>query len=96
MPRDPKAFREFMTRSENQIVSPYEHFYMREALKKGDTEAIYQKIKELSKNKEMNAEEIEAKYTQIENMIMNYQKMNTDEMNLSRAVDNHVKVEFDL
>ena len=69
---------------------------MREALKKGDTEAIYEKIKELEKDRDLNTAEIEDKYKQIENMIINYKKMNIDEMNLNRSVDNHVHVEFDM
>ena len=96
VPRDPTSFRKFMTRPQNEIIAPYEHFYMREALKKGNPEGLYAQIKQLEQDPEMNKDEIEDKYRQIEDLVMNYKKINEDYLNLNRATDNLVEVNFDL
>jgi hypothetical protein len=44
----------------------------------------------------MNKDEIEDKYRQIEDLVMNYKKINEDYLNLNRATDNLVEVNFDL
>ena len=41
--RDPESYREFLNKqmsSKGEVVSPYDHFWMREALKKGNPEEI--------------------------------------------------------
>lgn len=69
---------------------------MREALKKGHPEVLYAQIKKLQENEEMNAEEIEEKFRQIEDLVMNYKKINESYLNLTRAVDNEVEVNYNL
>lgn len=97
VPRDPTAFRKFMTRPDPLVVSPYDHFYMREALKKGDPQAIYEEIKKLEADKSQDHKEIiEKKFKQIEDLIMNYKMLNNDAMNLTKALDNDIEVEIDL
>jgi len=44
----------------------------------------------------MNAEEIEEKFRQIEDLVMNYKKINESYLNLTRAVDNEVEVNYNL
>ncbi len=50
VPRDAEAYRSFMEslgKNGNDVVSPYDHFYMKEAAKRGNPEEIAQKIQDL-------------------------------------------------
>jgi len=47
--RDAESYRQFVNKqgSGDGMIAPYDHFYMKEALKKGNPEAISAKINEL-------------------------------------------------
>lgn len=49
VPRDPKAYRDFVCRKE-QFISPYNQFYLREALKQGFPQGLYEEYQAARKD----------------------------------------------
>mmetsp|Transcript_36750 Transcript_36750/g.44952 ORF Transcript_36750/g.44952 Transcript_36750/m.44952 type:complete len:473 (+) Transcript_36750:201-1619(+) len=103
MERDAESFRAFMYElgREARFVSPYDHFFMQEAQKKGRPQDIAAEILKLNQEHLVRpTEEYEAKKEalekQLEDLLLNYERANEDPFNLSHALPNKVEVTIDV
>lgn len=94
VPRDPKAYRDFVCRKE-QFIAPYNQFYLREAVKKGFPEGLYEEYQAARKDPRQQ-DKAEKLLEQIENALVNYKRGNEDFFNLSKALDNYLEVSVDI
>lgn len=74
---------------------------MKEAVRRGNPEEIAQQIQELhDQHPPLPKEELEAKMAvlneKLENTLLNYKNANEDNFNLSKALDNTLKVTIDI
>ena len=100
--RDAESYRSFLNEYySDSIVAPYDHFYMREAAKRGNPEAIAAQIIELQREHPVRPkEEFDARMDelnrQLGEILYNYRRSNEDRFNLSEAIPNRVEVTIDL
>lgn len=83
------------------MVSPFDHFYMREAVKRGNPEKIAEEIRALElEHPRRPKEEFDAKMDELnkklEDCLLNYKRANSEIFNLSKALDNELEVSIDL
>ena len=82
-------------------MSPYDHFYMREAQRKGRPEDIHQQLHELDQEHlvrpvEETAAIREKLHKELEKILLNYERANEDSFNLSKALESKVEVTIDV
>ena len=101
--RNAENYRQFVNEqgSGDGLIAPYDHFYMKEALKKGNPEEITAKIFELQNEHPKRPEaEFDAIMDdlkkKLEDCLLNYKRSNEDAFNLSKALDNTVEVTIDI
>lgn len=103
MERDAESYRQFLDEHIEGgpgVVSPYDHFYMKEAVKRGKPEDIAQKIFELQNEHPPRPKaEYEARMAELnkelEDLVINYKRSIDQEFNLSQALENTVDVTID-
>lgn len=94
VPRKAKDFRSFVSR-QNGFDSPFDHFYLKEALKQNKAHELYNQIETLNKT-EPNSARVKELTLQMEDILMRNERENEDNFNLSKALDSYVKVDYDL
>ena len=83
-----------MCRNE-QFKSPYSQFYLREAVKQGFPQGLYEEY-QLARKDPKQQDKAEKILEQLENALVNYKRGNEDFFNLSKALDNYLEVSVDI
>jgi hypothetical protein len=93
LPRNPTAFRKY-NESQVKVQSPFNKFFLKEALKQGRANELHQQIVAKQNKNDTNGLEILQK--ELDNILIKIDRENEDNFSLSKGLDNYMKVTVDV